>query len=134
MPFCLPYNRSNADCKRNLSKKPYVVAEDTDLSEVALEMAEKKHDCTLIVNANGDIVGIFTSIDACSGNGQVIARDRKIPVEMSECHRRRRHAVARLDMPKVIPSTWAKADRTWQVFRVTGFPAPLRKSCPACAS
>ena len=46
-------------------KNPYIVNELTDLSEVALEMADRKIECALVVNDSGDLMGIFTTTDAC---------------------------------------------------------------------
>ncbi len=48
-------------CKRD----PHIVFDDTPLSEIAAQMAERKIDCTLIADKNAGLVGIFTTVDAC---------------------------------------------------------------------
>lgn len=45
--------------------EPMVVLEDALVADVAHEMAETKSDCTLVANNEGDLVGIFTTTDAC---------------------------------------------------------------------
>ncbi len=47
------------------AKYPFVVQSDQDVAAVALEMAEKKIDCALVSDIEGNFVGIFTSTDAC---------------------------------------------------------------------
>jgi CBS domain-containing protein len=44
---------------------PHTVTVDTLVSEVALDMAEKRLDYVLIVDAEGTLSGIFTAGDAC---------------------------------------------------------------------
>ena len=44
---------------------PYVVANNTPIGEVTQAMADKKTDCALVVDPEGNFVGIFTTTDAC---------------------------------------------------------------------
>jgi len=44
--------------------EPYLVNRDDELSSVASEMAEKKLDYALVADAEGSVVGIFTTTDA----------------------------------------------------------------------
>ena len=46
-------------------KNPLVVQDTQEVSEVAFEMAEKKLECALISDSEGNFVGIFTTTDAC---------------------------------------------------------------------
>ena len=46
------------------SGEPYIVAPETPLSEVAKEMAAKHHDSALVIQGD-ELVGIFTTMDAC---------------------------------------------------------------------
>lgn len=46
------------------SKDPYVVQGDEEVSHVTQEMCEKKFDCALVADDDGNFVGIFTSTDA----------------------------------------------------------------------
>jgi acetoin utilization protein AcuB len=43
--------------------EPYFTKPEALLSEVAVEMAEKKYGCAIVVD-NGKLVGIFTEVDA----------------------------------------------------------------------
>ena len=47
------------------TKDPYVTTEDTHVSVVAKEMADKKIDCALVADHADNFVGIFTTTDAC---------------------------------------------------------------------
>ena len=47
------------------SKDPLVVQDTQEVSEVALEMADRKIECALVSDAEGNFVGIFTTSDAC---------------------------------------------------------------------
>ncbi len=46
------------------SDDPYVTHPDTNLKQVAMEMAEKKYGSAVVMD-NEDLVGIFTTTDAC---------------------------------------------------------------------
>lgn len=46
-----------------MTPKPYTVDVEEELGDVALRMAHKKYGCT-IVEHRGEVVGIFTAIDA----------------------------------------------------------------------
>lgn len=52
---------------------PYQVDPDASLSEVVLEMAEKRYGSALVVQ-NKKLVGIFTMVDACRALAAVIAQ------------------------------------------------------------
>lgn len=45
-------------------EQPYKVSPDAKLHEVAAEMASKRYGSVLVVQ-NGNLVGIFTTVDAC---------------------------------------------------------------------
>ena len=47
------------------AKDPPIFDASDDVSLVAHEMAEKKIDCALIADEGGNLVGIFTTTDAC---------------------------------------------------------------------
>lgn len=47
------------------TKEPYVVHVDNDLIDVSLQMAERKMDYALVDDPEGELIGIFTSTDAC---------------------------------------------------------------------
>jgi acetoin utilization protein AcuB len=51
---------------------PYVTDASTPLAEVADRMAEDKYGCA-IVEEDGHVVGIFTTVDACRALRQVLA-------------------------------------------------------------
>jgi CBS domain-containing protein len=59
-------------------KDPYVVSEATDLAEIALEMADRKIECALVVNDSGDLLGIFTTTDACRVISMIL-EERNLP-------------------------------------------------------
>ncbi len=48
-----------------MSTEVYIVSPDAPLDEVASEMAEKKYGSAVVVQ-NHKVVGIFTTVDACS--------------------------------------------------------------------
>lgn len=48
-----------------MSPEPYVVSPETSLDEVVSTMAAKKYGSAVIAD-HGHIVGIFTTVDACS--------------------------------------------------------------------
>jgi acetoin utilization protein AcuB len=50
---------------------PYQVSPDTPLDEVAMEMAENRYGCAIIVQ-NKKVVGIFTTVDACRALASVL--------------------------------------------------------------
>lgn len=53
------------------SPKPYIVEPDTQLHEVAGEMAEKRIGSAIVIQ-NGKLVGIFTAVDACRALAEVL--------------------------------------------------------------
>ena len=48
-----------------MSPEPYVVGPEAELDEVVSMMAAKKYG-SAVVSDNGKVVGIFTTVDACS--------------------------------------------------------------------
>lgn len=51
--------------------KPFIVEPDTQLHEVASEMAEKRLGSAIVVQ-NGKLVGIFTTVDACRALAEIL--------------------------------------------------------------
>lgn len=49
---------------RAMTEKPYSVAPETPIDEVAFTMAEQRYGSAVVVQ-NGHVVGIFTTVDAC---------------------------------------------------------------------
>jgi acetoin utilization protein AcuB len=47
-----------------MTPAPYCVSPDAPLCEVAQVMADNKYGCTLVTGANGEIVGLFSTVDA----------------------------------------------------------------------
>jgi acetoin utilization protein AcuB len=43
----------------------YSVLDTTPAAEVALNMAKKKHDCAIVCDKEENVIGIFTTTDAC---------------------------------------------------------------------
>lgn len=43
----------------------YTVRGETDIAEVALEMSERKQDCAIVCDQSDNVIGIFTTTDAC---------------------------------------------------------------------
>ncbi len=47
------------------AKNPFIVEQNEDVAKVAEAMAERKVDCALVADSQGNLVGIFTTTDAC---------------------------------------------------------------------
>lgn len=47
-----------------VTKNPFIVGEEADLSAVVETMADYKYGSVLIVNSTNELIGIFTTIDA----------------------------------------------------------------------
>lgn len=58
-----------------MTPEPYAVTPDAPLDEVAAEMAEHKYGSTVIVE-DGEVVGIFTTVDALRALSSVLRRGR----------------------------------------------------------
>jgi len=58
-----------------MSAEPYVVPPDAPLEEVAREMAEHKYGSAVVVQ-RGEVVGIFTTVDALRALASVLRRGR----------------------------------------------------------
>jgi acetoin utilization protein AcuB len=54
---------------------PFTVNENAPLSKVALEMSAQKVGSAIVVNAEGKLAGIFTSIDALNALVEVLRGD-----------------------------------------------------------
>lgn len=50
--------------RRAMAPDPLRVSIDADASEVCEAMRQSRHDCALVENADGKLVGIFTESDA----------------------------------------------------------------------
>lgn len=55
---------------------PYTVDPSTPFGEVVAEMSAKKHECAIIQQANGKIVGILTEVDCLNVLKKLIAHGR----------------------------------------------------------
>jgi acetoin utilization protein AcuB len=58
-----------------MNAEPYAVAPDAPLEEVAREMAEHKYGSAVVVH-RGEVVGIFTTVDALRALAYVLRRGR----------------------------------------------------------
>jgi acetoin utilization protein AcuB len=54
-----------------MTPEPYVVSPDTQLDEVVSMMAAKKFG-SAVISDNGKVVGIFTTVDACSALAELL--------------------------------------------------------------
>lgn len=54
-------------CHRNL----YMTTPHTPIDQVTTEMAEHHYGCTVVVD-NNNLVGIFTTVDACSALSEIV--------------------------------------------------------------
>lgn len=52
------------------TREPFIVAPDTPLDVVALKMAHEHIGCAIVVD-KGELVGIFTTVDACRALGEL---------------------------------------------------------------
>ena len=55
---------------------PYIVDLDEPLEEVLLTMAKNRYECALVTHS-GDLVGIFTYVDACRCCGEFLRKFRE---------------------------------------------------------
>ena len=55
-----------------MTEEPYTVSPDTPLDEVATTMAEQKYGSALVVQ-NEQIVGVFTTVDACRALAELLS-------------------------------------------------------------
>ncbi len=51
---------------------PYHIPPEMNLSEVVAAMAEEKFGCAIIQEEEGNLIGIFTTVDACRALRQVL--------------------------------------------------------------
>ncbi len=51
--------------KQLCAQDPFIVADTDLLQNVARQMTQTKNDCALVVDAEGNFIGIFTTVDAC---------------------------------------------------------------------
>jgi acetoin utilization protein AcuB len=54
-----------------MTPDPYVVSPDAELNEVVAMMAAKKYG-SAVISDNGKVVGIFTTVDACSAFAELL--------------------------------------------------------------
>ncbi len=54
-----------------MTPEPYVVSPDAELDEVVSMMAAKKYG-SAVISDNGKVVGIFTTVDACSAFAELL--------------------------------------------------------------
>jgi acetoin utilization protein AcuB len=54
-----------------MTPEPYVVSPDAELNEVVSMMAAKKYG-SAVISDNGKVVGIFTTVDACSAFAELL--------------------------------------------------------------
>lgn len=57
-----------------MTPEPYIVTPDTDLAEVAREMAERRCGSAIVVDRTS-VVGVFTTVDALRALARFAARD-----------------------------------------------------------
>ena len=55
-----------------MTPDPFTVTPHTPVDDVVLNMAEHKYGCTVIKQANGKVVGIFTTTDGLRVLGEVL--------------------------------------------------------------
>ena len=60
-----------------MTPDPYTVKVHANLDEVVLQMAEHKYGCSIIVQDNGKVVGIFTDVDGLRVLGEMIHQHYK---------------------------------------------------------
>ncbi len=61
-----------------MSSDPYAVAPDTSLEWVAAEMAVHKYGSAVVID-RGQVVGVFTTVDALRALGELLRRARRGP-------------------------------------------------------
>jgi len=54
-----------------MTPEPYVVSPEAELDEVVAMMAAKKYG-SAVISDNGKVVGIFTTVDACSAFAELL--------------------------------------------------------------
>ncbi|MDF3071753.1 MAG: hypothetical protein K0R38_7354 [Polyangiaceae bacterium] len=54
-----------------MTPEPYVVSPEAELDEVVSTMAAKKYG-SAVISDNGKVVGIFTTVDACSAFAELL--------------------------------------------------------------
>ncbi len=55
---------------------PYIVDLDDPLEQVLLTMAKDRHECALVTHS-GELMGIFTYVDACRSCGEFLRKFRE---------------------------------------------------------
>ena len=65
-------NAMDFKAKSVMVKNPYTVELGTKIEEVALEMSKKKIGSALVINAEGELDGIFTSTDGLNALIEVV--------------------------------------------------------------
>jgi len=68
-------NVTQLTAKDIMQKDPYIVPSTTKLSEVAFHMSKNKYGSALVIGADNEDLGIFTSIDALNALVEVLRGD-----------------------------------------------------------
>ena len=67
---------ATATVEEAMTQEAYAVAPNEPLARVARTMAEKRYGCAVVME-EGDVVGIFTAVDALAALANVL--DRRTP-------------------------------------------------------
>lgn len=77
--FALRVDKKDAETiqvKDACTMEPYVVTPETPVAKVALTMAHEHLGCALVVE-NNELIGIFTTVDACRVLSEVLSGRRE---------------------------------------------------------
>jgi acetoin utilization protein AcuB len=74
-----------ATVDKAMSVEPYCVAADASLIEVAREMASQRHGSAIVLE-DGNVVGIFTTVDALMALAHVLAAPVERPRARAAVH------------------------------------------------
>ncbi len=59
-----------------MTADPFTTSREAPLDEVAAEMAEHKYGCTVVLEDDGGVVGVFTTVDALRALATILRRAR----------------------------------------------------------
>jgi len=62
-----------------MTPEPYCVPEGTELSRVARTMASRKFGSAVVTSRSGEVIGIFTTVDALEALARVLEEARQAP-------------------------------------------------------
>ena len=57
-----------------MTEDPFTCSVDSDLGEVAQELADHKYGCAIVLGQNKQMIGIFTATDALKALAQILQR------------------------------------------------------------